>query len=68
MTGTKGMENANQFVAQELNSFGLRPWQSKSWVQKFSFLKKFTVDKSSFLKIDAKENITCKLDSDWTLL
>ena len=66
MTGTKGMEKANQFIAQELNSFGLRPWQSKSWVQKFSFLKKFTVDESSFLKIDAKENITCKLDSDWT--
>jgi len=30
MTGSKGMEKANQFVAQELNSFGLRPWQSKS--------------------------------------
>lgn len=66
MTGTKGMEKANQFVAQELNSFGLRPWQSKSWVQKFSFLKKFAVDESSFLKIDAQENIACRLDSDWT--
>ncbi len=66
MTGTKGMENANQFVAQELNSFGLSPWQSNSWVQKFSFLKKFTVDKSSFLKIEAQEKIICDLDSDWT--
>jgi len=29
-------------------------------------LKKFSIDESSFLKIDAEENITCSLDSDWT--
>ena len=52
-TGSKGMKQANRYVADFFEKNGLTPYQKNSWHQNFSYYKHATIDSKSYLKEDS---------------